>query len=70
MRLSDGKIGGGQFTFKLTGTGEYEDVTGNGLGEFFGPAGQEIGAIFNAETSEEPGDVPAIMRGYIGAVKQ
>ena len=67
VRIADGKIVDGQFTAKLTGSGTLLDgLTGDALGEFFGPAADEVGAVINGRLPSQN----QVFDGYIHGDKQ
>lgn len=67
VQIGDGQIIGGQFTAKLTGSGTLLDgLTGNALGEFYGPAGDEVGAVINGTLPSEN----SVFIGFIYGDKQ
>ena len=67
ITLGDGKIIGGQFTAKLTGSGLILDgATGDALGAFYGPDGEEVGAVINGAVPNEN----VVFYGYIFGDKQ
>ena len=72
--IEDGRIAGGRFTAALRGTDTDADAaladsvrgfTGGVLGEFYGPAAEEIGGVFNALRENADGE-DTVMHGWFG----
>ena len=72
--IEDGRIAGGRFTAALRGTDTDADAaladsvrgfTGGVLGEFYGPAAEEIGGVFNARRANTGGQ-DIVMHGWFG----
>ena len=72
--IEDGRIAGGRFTAALRGTDTDADAapadsargfTGGVLGEFYGPAAEEIGGVFNARRANADGE-DTVMHGWFG----
>lgn len=72
--IEDGRIAGGRFTAALRGTDTDADAapadsargfTGGVLGEFYGPAAEEIGGVFNARRANAGGQ-DTVMHGWFG----
>lgn len=72
--IEDGRIAGGRFTAALRGTDTDADAapadsargfTGGVLGEFYGPAAEEIGGVFNARRANAGGQ-DIVMHGWFG----
>ena len=59
--IADGEIVDGQFTASLTGKGtEASAWQGDVLGEFYGPAAEEVGGVLNATSND------SVMSGWFG----
>ena len=74
IAIQDGKIVDERFTATLTGSdnGKTVDLSksvagfgGNISGEFYGPAGEELGGVFSATRYLDGSDNDAILEGYI-----
>lgn len=72
--IENGRIAGGRFTAALRGTDTDADAaladsvrgfTGGVLGEFYGPAAEEIGGVFNARRANADGE-DTVMHGWFG----
>ena len=78
FEITDGRIVNGQFTATLTGVDADPDApldrslrgfVGDVLGEFYGPAAQEVGGVLNAVRDVEGGENDRVLSGFIGGRK-
>lgn len=72
--LSDGGFDtDGNILFGLTGSGDFSDFEGGGIGRFYGPDGEEIGGTFFGTSGDEGGEEDdfegVALNGVFGAMR-